>query len=261
MLQRIIDKYHKQRLRFCKIFICALCVCLLLLLALTFDIYFSLWNAISFALLFIGLPILLFVCLRKNEDVKWYVLVSILVSIPLLVWIYCSNLLCVNSNFDTYLAGDAKFVNAAETVLPSKNLAQKEQVLFFEHLYYLDGEFEMYRLAVNYSDADFEEEKERLQTQYRANTIEVTSANLTPYKDDFFFDGARYSCYTFFHDKTDYAMAYHLCEETSTISYIFFTDRICLSTMTAGATLRFFYEDTQYGSAMHFVREAEESLL
>lgn len=255
MLQKTVDKYHKQKLRSCKVFVCVLCVCLLLLMALTFDIYFSLWNVISFVVLFVGLPFLLFLLFRKNEGIKWYILVAILVSLPFLTLIYCSNLLLVNNNFDTYLADDSKFANAAETVLPSKDSLSEKQILFFEHMYYLDKEYEMYRFSVRYTGRAFDEEKERLQAQYETNASKSFVTNPDFSDDDFFFDGVRYSCYTFFTDGADYAMAYDVCEETNTVSYIFFTDRICLSTMSAGATLQFFYEDTQYGSAKHIVSE------
>lgn len=255
MLKKTIDKYHKQKIRSRKVFVCVLCVCLLLLLALTFDIYFSLWNVISFVILFVGLPFLFFLRFRKNEGIKWYVLVSILVSIPFLVLIYCNNLLLVNNNFDTYLTGDSKFVNAAETVLPSKDSLSERQILFFEHLYCLDKEYELYRFAVRYTGRAFDEEKGRLQEQYETNARKFFVTNPDFSDDDFFFDGARYSCYTFSADGAYYAMAYDCCEETNTVSYIFFTDRYGLSSMDAGSALHYFYIDVQYDGSKHIVSE------
>lgn len=253
MLQEVISKCQKPIVRICKILACIFYVCLLLLLSTTFDVYFSLWNAISFATIFIALPFLVFICLRKIRGIRWYILSSVIVSVPFLILIYCNGLVYVNNNFETYLSDDTDFVKNSESVLPSKNSLREEQIVFFEYLSYLDKDFEMYRFAVNYEDMTFNEEKERLQTQYDENTSKMFEKNTALSDDDFYFDGVRYSCYTFCINGIDFAMAYNLCEETNTISYIFFKDRACLSTMDAGVALQIFYKDGQFGSSKHAV--------
>ena len=170
----------------------------------------------------------------------------------------CGSLIYANNDFESYSPADSEFKKISETVLPNTDSLQDGQILFSEYSFELEKTFEIYRLAVRYSDADFNQEKERLQKQYHENASRTYSNDPNVSDDDFYFDGVRYYCYTFFTNGIDYAMAYVLSEEVNTVSYIFFKDEYGLPTMHAGAALEIFYANGLFlKSSKHIVSPVE----
>ena len=180
----------------------------------------------------------------------------ILVGIIMMMFSSCGRLICVNNDFEAYSSDESEFKKIAETVLPNNDFLQEEQILFWEYSFDFEKTFEIYRFAVCYNDTDFNQEKERLQKQYNENASRTYSNNPNVSDDDFYFDGVRYYCYTFYTNGMDYAMAYVLSEEVNTVSYIFFKDEYGLPTMHAGAALSLFYTDGNFQkSSKHIVSE------
>ena len=184
------------------------------------------------------------------------VLITVILVCIIMSFFFCGKLICVNNDFEAYSSDESEFKKIAETVLPNNDFLQEEQILFWEYSFDLKKTFEIYRFAVCYNDTDFNQEKERLQKQYNENASRTYSNSSNVSDDDFYFDGVRYYCYTFYTNGMDYAMAYVLSEEVNTVSYIFFKDEYGLTTMHAGAALSMFYTDRYFQkSPKHIVSE------
>ena len=181
-------------------------------------------------------------------------MVTVLVGV--IVFFFCGKLIYVNNDFEKWSSNDSEFKKISETVLPNNDFLQEEQILVSEYAFDFEKTFEIYRLAVCYSDTDFNQEKERLQRQYHENANMTHSDDSTVSDDDFYFDGTRYYCYTFYANGMDYAIAYALSEELNTVSYIFFKDEYGLPTMNASGALQTFYDNGFFlKSSKHSVSE------
>lgn len=180
----------------------------------------------------------------------------VMVLVGVIVSFFCGKLIYVNNDFEKWSSDDSEFKKISETVLPNNNFLQEEQILVSEYSFDFEKTFEMYRLTVCYSYADFNQEKERLQRQYHENASMTHSNDPTVSDDDFCFDGTRYYCYTFYANGMDYAIAYALSEESNTVSYIFFKDEYGLPTMNASGALQTFYDSGFFlKTSKHIVSE------
>lgn len=203
----------KTGIGFVKFLLCTISICLLLLGALSFEKWFVFWNVFSYVLIFVGLPLLLLICFRKHENMRGSILICILVSLPFLILIYITGSYSIDKNYEDYLSGDSKFVNSAKLVMPDQDQLQDTKIVYYEHIASLDRRTEIYRLGIRYEEESYLAEKERLQTQYQEKAIYDM--------EDFYFDADRYYCYRM--RAHDSAIAYSYCDETRTVSYIFFT--------------------------------------
>ncbi len=221
---------------FFKIILCVLFICLPFL-SITFEIRWSFWNVAAFVLIFGILPFsAIFICLKAKKWGRWCISIYTVLLALLLALVYCNGLFFINHDFETYLKEETSFSKNAATVMPSRSTLENAQVLFFEHTAAAIGDFEMYKISVKYEESIFNTESQKLLTQYEANSTKIPDHN-------FYFDGTKYLCYTFIEDHTVYAMAYSSCEETLTISYIFFKHEVCLPSMSAGDALYCVYGD------------------
>ena len=213
------------------------------ILAFTFEPEWSFWNVISYILIFGILPLITFISLKGK---KGYVLYIILFAITLgivLPFVYYNNLIFIENDVDSYLSEKTYFTSVADNVMPSKNLIKNANVVYFEHTRFANSRFEMYQMIVKYNEDDYNSQSAILKTEYGRNLSNIHTDNKSISDHDFYFDGIRYSCYTLFSGGRDYAMAYNLCSETRTVSYIFFTEKDCLPSMYAGHALRIVVKD------------------
>lgn len=160
----------------------------------------------------------------------------------------CENKEIISYNFETYLSGDSGFEKKFLTIMPTKNELADSKIIYYS--YYNNGKdsftFEngMIRLTVKYSNDKLVNESQRLEGLYEANDSVMNG--------QFYYNGILYKAFGFYDDAyEDGALAYHICSDSSTISYIAFT---CydLAYMSVESALSIFpqipYEDrvTQY---------------
>lgn len=214
------------------------------ILALTFEPKWSFWNIVAYVLIFGILPLIAFISLKGKKGYVFYIILFAIILLLFLSLVYYNNLIFVESDAESYLSEETHFTAVADTVMPSKKLIQNAQILYFEHTKYANHKFEMYQMVVKYNEDDYKLQSAILETEYSRNLSNIHTNDKNSSDHDFYFDGVRYSCYTLFSGGRDYAMAYNLCRETSTISYIFFTERDCLSSMYAGHALRIALKDS-----------------
>lgn len=122
----------------------------------------------------------------------------------------------VNYNFDTYLTANSSFEKNIATVMPSKEDLINTKVLYY--IYY-NGDNEgifrntMLRLTVEYSDEDFAKAVQTMKVHWESH-----------HGMQFYYNGILYDGFMF-HNHGDYCgIAYHICTDLNTISYIAFVN-------------------------------------
>ncbi len=151
----------------------------------------------------------------------------------------CASKEQVSCDFDAYLSGNTDFERKIEAVMPSKNELADSKIIYY--VYYDNGEDistfanSMIRLTVAYSDEDLQKAIQKIE--------ELTEE----YYDDvmggqFYYNGTLYKGFQFY-DNGYCALAYHICSDSNTISYIAFA---CdnLTYMDVGGALSLFPQFT-----------------
>lgn len=183
---------------------------------------------IRICLLYILPMIIAFLC-RKQKGIRWHILLCAVVVIIGTFNIYTDIDNYVSYNSNDYLTIDSNFDLTAAKYLPSRERLTNSSIIYFERNDYGNGDHQMYRITAKYDSSIFNIEHNRLQKMYDSATVN----ELHPEENNFYLDGQFYKCFVSGH----YAVAFHICKESCTISYLFFRDDINLSSMTAGDAL------------------------
>ena len=124
----------------------------------------------------------------------------------------------VTYNFDTYQSESTDFNKNISTVLPPKEDLKDQRIVFY--LFYDNGKTDessaasMIRMTVEYTDTDFVNAASEIEEQYLKYQSPSTSSR-------FYYDGVLYNGFMFT-DNGYCAVAYHICQDSKTISYIAF---------------------------------------
>lgn len=116
---------------------------------------------------------------------------------------------------DTYLTGDTPFENVARQTLPSISELKTAEVTYYEHVKQSNNE--RMHISVVYTDEDFDIAKQKIDEQYQKKEYWVLHGS-------FCFDGIPYKAYMFYVDEGRYIMAYHICSDSNSISYVLSED-------------------------------------
>ena len=176
--------------------------------------------------------------LLKHSSIKrgFLKLVLSLLMISLIIIVSgCTNKEQVNCNFDTYLSGNTDFEKKVATVMPSKNELADSKIIYY--VYYIDGDDisnfanSMIRLTVEYSDDNFLKAIQKIEELSKEYYNDVMGGQ-------FYYNGVLYRGFQIYNNGY-YALAYHICSNSSTISYIVFE---CdnLTYMDVGSALSLF---------------------
>ena len=208
-----------------------------LLLVLYYKAPWDILQIILYILFFIIFPIIVFMFFRKNENIRKPLLICVIILLLFSVFIFFGRVgIILDNNFENYLIRDTDFEKAAATVMPTKQSLSNATIVFYEYEK-ISSDDQIIRLSVAYSEEEFNKSKLEIEEQYKKMTQNMNN----PHEDDFYFDGIRYYCFTFY-DNGYCAMAYHICPETRTISYLF-CKNFDLQTMTVEAALTSSYSD------------------
>ena len=179
--------------------------------------------------LMIIIPIIAFIIFVNNKTIRWYLFACILFGV-----LFFGFRLAIPEvelplepidPFDTYMVEESEFTEVALKFMPTVTTLKKSNVVHYEY-----SKNYMYRLSAVYVEEDFISEKARLEEHYNEHIKPIGS----PGEYSFYLDGALYNCFCFMEKSSYYAFAYHVCEDTKTISYFFVEDDASLSSMTVG---------------------------
>ena len=166
-----------------------------------------------------------------NNIIKFFVnAVKILLKLTLLLWLIlicwlmiargCShNKNEVTYNFDTYLTENSSFEKNIATVLPSKEDLANTKILYYIYCQNetLTFENKMLHLTVEYSDENFAKALQTMQTNWETHYYESAGK-------PFYYNGIRYDGFAFYNHGDFCGIAYHVCTDSNTISYIAFVN-------------------------------------
>ena len=120
-------------------------------------------------------------------------------------------------NFDTYLTANSSFEKNIVTVLPSKEDLTDSKILYYMYCENETFKNKMLHLTVEYSDEDFTNAVQKMQNYWETHYDESAGK-------PFYYNGILYDGFAF-HNHGDYCgIAYHVCTDLNTISYIAFTN-------------------------------------
>lgn len=222
---------------FLKILLSFVGTALVLLCANSFQKEFSLISCIIYFLFFVGFPFLFFSLFIKAKSARIYLLVCLVVVILVTPYLYYRNTVIINNNINSYLSESNDYNNQATVFLPYKEEVVSNAI-FYEHRRELDMQHEMTRISVQYTSDDFANAKSKI------DEINQNSENLYTFyeKEQFKYSGILFDGFTFY-DSGYYTFVVNCCDETQTISYMFFRDAN-LEYMSAELALKIYYGDS-----------------
>lgn len=234
--------FRKVFMEALKIFLCLFALNVLIfgaggyLLGLTDGAKDDVYVSIVYFLLFVAVPIVVLILFRKNREIRVQLSISVIVLVFVSISLYvidASSESFVKYDFELYLSDNTEFEKNAATVMPSKLFLENTQVTYYEHR---KGDDEMLRLSVRYDEKDFLIAKSQAEEQYLSSHEKERSA--------FYLDGELYFCYVFYRDGDYYAMAYHVCTDTKTISYMLYQCND-FSSMATNDVIKIYFGDNR----------------
>lgn len=172
-------------------------------------------NMLIYFLIFVFLPVITFFVHKKNKDIRLYLLICVIILVLISTVLYFLSLSTENFvkyDFETYLNKGTSFEQGASDVMPSKQSLENAQITFYQHTKHNDKE--TLRMSAVYSEQDFLEAKQKMDQQYQEHDI----------REAFYLDGLLYNCFVLYVNGETYALAYNICSDSLTISYIFDKD-------------------------------------
>ncbi len=198
----------------------------------------SMWNCVLYLVLCVIIPVVVVIFLFKENKLFYLYLILILFIIVYCLGYYFEYSFKTEEKIEMYLSQDSDFENNAEIVMPTQEILSDNNIVFYNYIEKKDTQ--LYFLTVQYKNNDFMYEKERMENLNYWYTSQFDPAYMG--EDIFFLDGKLYSGMVYYHNDY-YSIAFHICSDDNTVSYIFLKNNSYLQTMTMGQTLSLIFHN------------------